>query len=131
MLRSNPRTVHPPLGGYSHTIRVTAGTDLVFLAGQVGADQGGSVVHGVRAQIRQAFANLRACLEAEGLSLKNIARLTVYLTDARYIEDMRIERQAAFGPEDLPTSTLLIVSGLARPDCLVEIDAIATVFGQS
>ena len=125
MRRKNPETVHPPLGGYSHTMRVPAGSELLFIAGQVGADRDGNVPQGAGPQTRQALANLSACLEAEGLSTRDIVRLTVYLTDARYIEDMRVERQAVFGTTELPTSTLLIVSGLAHPDDLVEIDAIA------
>lgn len=125
MQRNNPETIHPPLGGYVHTIRVPAGSDLLFIAGQVGADRQGRVPAGARAQTRQVFANLGACLEAEGLSFRDIVRLTVYLTDAAFIADMRAERQAALGGLEPPTSTLLIVSGLANPDYLVEIDAIA------
>jgi 2-iminobutanoate/2-iminopropanoate deaminase len=125
MHRTNPQAVHPPLGGYSHAIRVPASSELIFIAGQVGANQEGKVPQGVAAQTRQALANLVACLEAESLSARDIVRLTVYLTDARYIEEMREERRAVFGTTELPTSTLLIVSGLAYPDLLVEIDAIA------
>ncbi len=131
MNRRNPDTVHPPLGGYSHTIRVAAGSDLIFVAGQVGVDPEGRAMDGARAQTRQALANLGACLEAEGLGFRDIVRLTVYLTNAGDIADMRAERQAAFGSTDLPTSTLLIVNALAQPDLLVEIDAIAAAGGAS
>ena len=123
--RLNPPDVHAPLGGYVHTIKVPAGSELVFVAGQVGADEAGAVREGARAQTRQALANLGACLAAHGLGFADVIRLTVYLTDAAFIPEMREERRAAFGTEDLPTSTLLIVSGLAMPDLLVEIDAVA------
>jgi 2-iminobutanoate/2-iminopropanoate deaminase len=79
----------------------------------------------VRAQTRQALANLEACLAAHGLTVRDVVRLTVYLTDRAYIADMREERRAVFGSSELPTSTLLIVSGLATPELLVEIDAVA------
>lgn len=123
--RLNPSDVHAPLGGYVHTMKVPAGTELVFVAGQVGADEAGAIRDGARAQTRQAFANLGACLAAHGMTFADVVRLTVYLTDAAYIPEMREERRAVFGTEDLPTSTLLIVSGLAMPELLVEIDAVA------
>jgi 2-iminobutanoate/2-iminopropanoate deaminase len=123
--RVNPRDVHAPLGGYVHTIKVPAGSELVFVAGQVGADEAGVVKEGVRAQTRQTLVNLGACLSAHGLTFADVVRLTVYLTDAAFIAEMRDERRAAFGATELPTSTLLIVSGLAMPELLVEIDAVA------
>ena len=125
MRRTNPEAVHPPLGGYSHAILVPAGSDMLFVAGQIGVDREGRVAEGAGAQTRQALANLRACLEAEGMSTRDIVRLTVYLTDAQHIADMRAERRAVFGSTELPTSTLLIVRALADPEYLVEIDAIA------
>jgi 2-iminobutanoate/2-iminopropanoate deaminase len=123
--RLDPSNVHAPLGGYCHMIKVPAGSELVFVAGQVGVDREGGVGEGVRAQTRQALANLEACLAAHGLTVRDVVRLTVYLTDRAYIADMREERRAVFGSSELPTSTLLIVSGLATPELLVEIDAVA------
>jgi 2-iminobutanoate/2-iminopropanoate deaminase len=98
---------------------------MLFVAGQVGVDRAGRVAEGGSAQTRQALANLSACLEAEGISTRDIVRLAVYLTDARHIADMRAERRAVFGSTDLPISTLLIVRALADPAHLVEIDATA------
>ncbi|MBN9205970.1 RidA family protein [Methylibium petroleiphilum] len=113
------------MGGYSHVLRVPANAELVFIAGQVGADRDGRVLDGAAAQARQALANLKACLENEGMSARDVVRLTVYVTDARYTEDMQRERQSVFGCTELPTSTFLIVLGLAEPELLLEIDAIA------
>ena len=123
--RLNPSDVHAPLGGYCHTIKVPAESELVFVAGQVGADREGAIVEGVRAQTRQALANLVACLSAHGLTVVDVVRLTVYLTDRAQIPAMREERRAVFGTNKLPSSTLLIVTGLALPGLLVEIDAVA------
>jgi enamine deaminase RidA (YjgF/YER057c/UK114 family) len=123
--RFNPSDVHAPLGGYCHTIKVPAGSELVFVAGQVGADRDGITREGARAQMRQALANLVACLAAHGLTVGDVVRLTVFLTDQAHIPEMREERRAVFGTSMLPTSILLIVSGLAMPELLVEIDAVA------
>jgi enamine deaminase RidA (YjgF/YER057c/UK114 family) len=123
--RINPSEVHAPLGGYCHTIKVPAWSELVFVAGQVGTDCEGNIKEGARAQTRQALANLVASLAAHGLTVGEIVRLTVYLTDRAHVPEMREERRAVFGASTLPTSTLLIVSGLAMPELLVEIDAVA------
>jgi enamine deaminase RidA (YjgF/YER057c/UK114 family) len=129
ILRTNPATVHHPLGGYSHAVRVPAPADLLFISGQVGVDPEGQTLQGVRNQTRQALANLTACLEADGMSIEDVVRLTVYLIDPRHISDMIAERRAVFGYHQHPTSTLLIVSGLAQSDLLVEIDAVAASRG--
>jgi len=129
MKRSDPDQVHRPLGAYSHMITVAAGADLIFVSGQVGADRQGVVRGGAREQARQALANLMACLRQGGLSAADVVRLTVYLTDASGIEEMAAERRAVFGDTTHPTSTFLVVTALARPDLLVEIDAIAAKEG--
>lgn len=125
MHRHNPAAIHAPLGGYSHSIRVPAGTELLFLSGQVGVDREGKVAEGMAAQTRQTLANLVACLEAAGLTVRDLVKLTILLTDVDAIEEMRRERNAVLGTSDLPTSTLMVVSALARPELLVEIEAIA------
>lgn len=124
-MRRNPPDVHVPFGGYAHTIRVPAQKDLVFVSGQVGAGRDGAVPTTIRGQARQAVRNLQACLAAEDLSVSDVVRLTVYLTNADYMDAMREERRAVFGDGPMPTSTLLIVGGLALPELMVEIDAIA------
>lgn len=109
--RCNPSDLHAPLGGYCHTIKVPAGSELVFVAGQVGADREGVIKEGVRAQTQQALANLVACLAAHELTIGDVVRLTVYLTDRAHILEMREERR--------------FVSGLAMPELLLEINAVA------
>lgn len=125
MQRTNPASVHPPRGLYSHSIRVPAGADLVFISGQVGVDETGTVMQGARQQARQVLTNLGRCLEAEGMTFSDIVRLTVYLTNEADIPAIREERLAFLGDKELPTATLLVVKGLAQPELLVEIDAIA------
>ena len=122
---SNPQSVHPPLGAYSHTARVPAGSDWLVVAGQVGIDAGGTLAGGARDQAVQAFRNVVACLEANGMGRGDIVKFTVFLTDPRFIEEYRAARREVIGDEHKPPSTLLIVQGLAAPDILVEIEAFA------
>ena len=120
---SNPDTVHSPLGKYSHTAKVPGNSEWLVISGQVGRDVDGNVPAGVKEQSEAAFRNVLACLEASGMSKTDIVKFTVYLTDARFIGDYRTARSNIIGDDILPTSTLLIVAGLAAPEFLVEIEA--------
>lgn len=122
---SNPSTVHTPLGAYSHTAKVSAGSDWLVVAGQVGIDAGGTLASGAQAQTAQAYRNILECLATHGMGPGDIVKFTVFLTDARFIEDYRAARREVIGDDHRPPSTLLIVQGLAGPDILVEIEAFA------
>ena len=122
---SNPGSVHAPLGAYSHTARVPAGSDWLVVAGQVGIGPDGKLAGGARAQAAQAFRNIVECLAAHGMDRGDLVKFTVFLTDARFIEEYRAARREVIGDEYKPPSTLLIVAGLVAPDMVVEIEAFA------
>ena len=107
---------------------VVAG-NLVFLRGQVGQDleTGRSVAIGdAAAQAERAMSNAAVLLEECGAQLEDICKLTIYLTDPRYREPVyRTVGRWLRGVH--PVSTGLIVSGLARPEWLVEIDIMAVI----
>lgn len=110
---------------YSPVVR-TGGT--IYVAGQVAQDERGEVVGkgDIRAQAAQVMANLQKALAAAGAGLEHLVRITIYVTDARYRDELR-EVQREYLAGHLPASTLLVVAGLARPDFLLEIDAVAVV----
>jgi enamine deaminase RidA (YjgF/YER057c/UK114 family) len=113
--------------GYSQAVRLG---DLLFLAGQVAWDEKGHVVGGsdARLQTEQAFSNLRAVLEAAGSSLDRVAKLTIFATSRDHLAAIREIRHKVFDPVGhYPASTFIVVSGLATPELLVEIEAVATV----
>jgi enamine deaminase RidA (YjgF/YER057c/UK114 family) len=115
--------VAAPGGFYSHGI-VTSGR-LLFVAGQVALDENGDLIgdDDARAQARQVLTNLQRVIEAGGGTMGDVARTTVYLTrveDRGPVGEVREE----FFPAPAPANTLLVVSSLARPEFLVEIDAI-------
>lgn len=118
----NPDTVYPPLGPYSQTVKVPRDAELLFVAGQVGMDAEGRLAEGPRKQAEQAFRNVVACLRAQGMRRRDLVKITVYLTDPRYIDDYRAARNKVLG-EVRPTSALLIVQSLFTPDILVEVEA--------
>ena len=124
----NPDSLHRS-PAFSHAVRVPAGYDTVYVGGQNGTRPDGEVVGpGLGEQTRQAFENLRACLEAAGADLTDIVKWTILCVDG---VDMQ-EGFAAAGevwPREVapPSITVAIVSGLAVPGALVEIEAVAAV----
>ena len=124
----HPASVHSTAGGgYSH---VAKAGDTVYIAGQVALDAGGTLVGkgDIEAQTHQVYANLQAILEELGGSLEDIVKLTTYLTERSQLDAFRRVRNRFFG-DSFPPNTLLFISGLAQPDYLVEIEAVAFLPG--
>ena len=121
-----PKSVHSTAGvGYSH---VAKAGNTVYIAGQIALDGEGKLVGkgDIEAQTHQAYANLQAILEELGGSLDDIVKMTTYLTDRSQLAAFRRVRNRFFR-EPFPPNTLLFVSGLAHPNYLVEIEAIAVL----
>ncbi len=114
-----------PTRGYAHAWR--AGS-LLFISGQVAMNQQDEVVGrgDMGAQAEQVFANLRAVLGAAGATFRDIIKLTTLCTDPAGIPKIREARARALG-DHTPASTLMVVAGLASPDYLVEIEAVAVI----
>lgn len=98
----------------------------VYVAGQTARGADGKVVGvgDITAQARQVFKNIETALRGAGARFEHVVRVTIYLTDARFREPFN-QVQREFLKDNLPASTLLIVAGLALPEFLVEVDAVA------
>ena len=122
----NPPTVSTPRG-YSHAVK-KAGVP-VHIAGQVAIDSSGAVVgpDDIEAQARQAFANLAAVVAACGGSMADIVKTTVFVTDLGYRPAVAAARQEHWPDGDFPASTFVVISSLALPELLVEVEAVAVV----
>ena len=121
------RDVYDP-PGYSQLIKVTGARSVLFLAGQVPYTAGGGVAHpgDFLAQARNVFGAVKAHVEAAGGTLKDIVKITTYVTDIRYRMDFRTVRDEFFGSRG-PASTFLEVGSLSHPDYLIELEAIAVI----
>jgi len=119
--RSNPPAVRAPTG-YTHAVQVSGDYRRLIISGQVGVALDGSVPGSGEGQIGQAFANLRAVLTANGMTVENIVKTTAFLTDRELLGAYRQARGAMFG-DHAPASTLLFVAGLADAAWVVEIEA--------
>lgn len=120
----NPPTVAPG-AGYSHGIELPPHARIIFCAGQLGLKADGTFAGSdIRAQAEQALRNVGAVLQAAGMGYENIVKLTHYLTRREDIPAYR-EVRAQFLGKLAPASTLLVISALARPEALIEIDVVA------
>jgi 2-iminobutanoate/2-iminopropanoate deaminase len=114
--------------GYDFSQSVVVEGRLLFTAGQGGFGPDGEVVDpdDVEAQLRQAFRNLAAVLEAEGASLASVVKTTVYLARAQDYEAFKRVRREFLSPP-FPASTALVAGGFLFPGMLCELDAVAVV----
>jgi enamine deaminase RidA (YjgF/YER057c/UK114 family) len=126
----SPKTLPPPRG-YSHIAKVRDGTT-VYLAGQVASDASGKLVGegDFEAQVEQVFRNLKIAVEAAGGTMADIVKLNIYLVaevDQASVPKLRAIRDRYVNAEKPPASTLVVVSRLAQPGWLIEIEAIAAL----
>jgi enamine deaminase RidA (YjgF/YER057c/UK114 family) len=101
----------------------------VFIAGQVAQDEKGNVVGegDIEAQARQVLLNLRTVVNACGGTMDDIVKITVYATDLAHRPAIAAARAAHFRSGFMPASTFVVVSSLADPRFLVEIEAVAMI----
>jgi enamine deaminase RidA (YjgF/YER057c/UK114 family) len=124
----NPPELAPP-PGYSNIAEIRGGR-LVYIAGQAALDRDGSLVGegNLEAQADQAFRNLATALSAVGCTVRDIAKLTVFIRDMRQLAAYRRARDRFFGtttPPAAPAVTLVEVSKLFDDKLLIEIEAVA------
>lgn len=121
----NPDTVHAPLAGYSHQIEISGAQRQLVISGQIGMRADGEVADDPIEQLAAALDNVERNLEAAGMEISDLVRLTMYLVgewDANARRQMIASRLGAHHP----CTTLLFVAGLAAPNLRVELDAWAS-----
>ena len=105
------------------------GARMIYLSGQTAADATYTVHSSdVRAQALAVYDNIEKALQSVGADWNNVVKTTTYLTDAAHIPALREVRLQRF--RDLkapPANTLLVVSRLAEPEFLIEVDVVAAV----
>ena len=101
---------------------------LVFCAGQVAADADGKVLppDSFEAQAKMVMKNLKSALAAGGAKLSDVTKITIYICNPHDVPKARGILQSYFGAHP-PGSTLCVLRGLANPNFLLEIEAIAAV----
>jgi enamine deaminase RidA (YjgF/YER057c/UK114 family) len=128
----NTRHTYPEQNLDNDLCQAVVAGDTVYLRGQIGQDLDTSEnigVGDVEAQAEQAMKNIDQLLGEAGGTLEHIVKVTVYLVDPRYRETVyRVMGRWLKGV--YPVSTGIVVTALARPEWLVEIDATAVLGGE-
>jgi reactive intermediate/imine deaminase len=114
-----------PISHYADAVR---SGNTVWISGMLPVDADGELIGGedVVAQTEQVFRNLAAVLEHVGASFADVVKVMVFLRDVSDRAAINPVRERHFG-DARPASTLVEVSGLAHPQALVEIEAVAQV----
>jgi len=116
------RPIEPMAGlAYAQAVEITNPQRLLFISGQVPEDPAGRVPPDYRSQYQLAWDNVEAKLHAADMTFDNLVKVTIYLSDRRYIKD-------SFRPKILgdrfPALTI-IIAGIYDEAWLLEIEAIA------
>ena len=108
----------------AHGVEVPAGARLMFTNGQVGTKPDGSTPEATADQAEVIFARLKVILEAANMTLGDVVRFDVYLTEQADVRTF-VEVRDRFMDDHKPGATLLVIKGLARPELKIEIEAVA------
>lgn len=119
-----PKAIKPPFARYSHGVEVPAGKRLVLCSGQLGIGADDHVPEDAGAQAELCFKNIAAILSEAGLTLNDIVRINAFVTDRAHLQPYMDVRNRLFS-DPAPASTLMIVSGFARPEFKVEVEVLA------
>ena len=125
----NTRDTYPEQTLDNDLCQAVVAGNTVYLRGQIGQNletRESVGVGDVAAQTEQAMANIALLLEEAGSSLEDIVKIVVYLTDIRYREPV-YQVMGHWLKGVFPVSTGLVVTALARPEWVVEIDATAVI----
>ncbi|GIH96900.1 RidA family protein [Planobispora siamensis] len=119
----------PATSGYSTVASVAPGSRLVWTSGQVPIAPDGTVAPAGdwEAQTRQVMENVGAALEAAGATWDDVFKLTIFVVDTSALPVVRAVRDEFVNTGRPPTSSLVQVAGLFRPDILIEVEAVAAV----
>lgn len=111
---------------------VAASGRLIFISGQVSRNEKGEVVGkgDIRVQTRQVYENIGLALRAAGAKFSDVVQISTFVTDRNEFRKALDIRREYFG-NDLPTATTVMVAGLAGPDLMIEISAIAVLSAEA
>lgn len=129
----NTKETYPEQNLDNDLCQAVVANGVVYLRGQIGQDldtRESVGIGDVTAQTEKAMANIKMLLEESGSRLEDIVKVTVYIIDPRYREDV-YRTMGKWLKGVFPVSTGIVVQALARPEWLVEIDATAVISERS
>lgn len=124
LIRHNPDTLPSSFSAYSQAVEVPPGARWLHISGQVGVDPAGTLANGAAAQIERTWRNVLGLLAAAGMGPHDLVKVNGYIVRSEDTAPYREIRDSLLDGAE-PASTLIVVPGLAHPDWLVEIEAVA------
>ena len=112
---------------YTHVGVSNGPSNTVTVAGQIGIKPDGTIPSDPVEQIREAFTNLRRCLEAAGAGVEDVMKLVYYIVDFNHNNPRHRPSLLEFLGDHRPGSTLVPVAQLAIPEIIFEVEAIAAI----
>jgi enamine deaminase RidA (YjgF/YER057c/UK114 family) len=125
----NPETLHRN-PAFTQAVAVSGAVKTVYIGGQNAVDSAGAIMGrgDIGAQTEQVMQNIQAALAAGGASLEHVIKWNIYLVQGQPLQPgLAVFQRIWNGRPNPPAVTLAMVAGLANPEFLVEIDAIAVV----
>jgi enamine deaminase RidA (YjgF/YER057c/UK114 family) len=123
-----PKSIAPPFARYAHGAVVKGPCELVVTSGQLAVAIDGTIPQGAKAQAELCFSNIEAILCEAGARAEHVVKINAFVTDRAHMAGYMDARDAWLsGVENLPASTLMIVTGFTRPEFLVEIEVTAAI----
>ena len=122
---SSPEVAEPAPGLWSNAIRVG---DVLHVSGMTSRANDGKTIQGANEyeQAKAIFAKIGHLVEAAGGAISDVAKITIFVTNIKQNTEVWRARREVFSG-DFPASTLVEVKGLATPEILVEIEAVAYI----
>ena len=120
----NPKSIAAPNGTYSHGALLPRGAQILYVAGQVAIKPEGSIPDTLEEQAEVVWKNLLAVLAEVGMSVSDLVKINSYITRAADFSKFAAIRARYLGSHR-PASTLVVVSALANPKFLVEVEGVA------
>lgn len=119
----NAASASQPIGGYSQAVHVQGAQRLLFISGQVPESLSGEVPADFESQARLAWSNVVAQLDAAGMSVENLAKVTIFLSSREFALPNREVRSEVLGSH-APALTV-IITDIFDTKWLLEIEAYA------
>jgi 2-iminobutanoate/2-iminopropanoate deaminase len=120
----DPASLPAPTGNYTHGTLVTGAQRVVFVSGQVPwADADGKIPEDFATQCKLVWDNIAAVLAGAGMTIRNLVKVTTYLSDRQYRELNSRIRAEVLG--DHHPAITIIITDIYAEEWLLEIEAIA------
>ena len=125
----NPRSLHHN-PAFTNVVTVSGPAKTIYVGGQNSVDTSGAIVGkgDFKAQSEQILKNIQAALAAGGAQLEHVVKWNMYVVQGQNLQEGFAAFQRVWGDRPNPPAiSMAFVAGLAHPDFLAEIDAIAVV----